>query len=152
MGQYFIIVNLDRMEYIDPVKVKSGGWKIWEICANNISRILAYLLATTNKEGTSLVEWKIDDKEIGWKYKKTNYYGRWCGDKIAVIGDYAKGEFEGMFGYVRQHWVDITEEAVKEFDEFIEVEDAKIGLREERKTEPRLRSLVQTLKQEEVAQ
>jgi len=52
MGQYFIIVNIDKREFFTP-----SISKIWEICANNDCRPLPYLLAEPNKSGTVLIEW-----------------------------------------------------------------------------------------------
>ncbi len=40
---------MDRKEYIRPALLK-----IWEICINNDCRILSYLLATNNTDGTGI--------------------------------------------------------------------------------------------------
>ena len=143
MGQYFIIVNLDKKEYIEPRLLK-----LWEICANNDVRILPYLLATNNPDGTDLMRsFKMRPEEVREKHpdwepvyynerygytiakKKTEYFGRWCGDRIAVVGDYADeaDNYDGpSFHHIEATFRNITEEAVKEFNEFIELDDLKI--------------------------
>jgi len=145
VGQYFIIVNLDKKEYIKPAVLK-----LWEICANNDCRILPYLLATNNQDGTGLmkaVKGELDEikKKIDlhkykilhynkeYKYaiveKRLKYFGRWCGDRIAVVGDYADvaDNYDGpLYHEILEKFKDITKEAIKEFNEFIEEEDLKI--------------------------
>jgi len=151
MSQYFIIANLDKREYIKPTLLK-----LWEICANNDCRILPYLLATNNPDGTFLIrsipkeEWEEMDEEEKEKWevmsqvkvydrdflilkKKVKYFGRWCGDRIVIVGNYAdKADNYDVREYpshneILETFKDITEEAVKEFNEFIEVEEYKIG-------------------------
>ena len=155
MGQYFIIVNLDKREYIDP----PDSAKLWEICANNSIRMLGYLLATNNWDGTniaklyfgrsqleSLIEsirrelggdyeievYNITD-ESGFVVPKPKYFGRWCGDRIVVLGDYAdqatnvKSDFP-TYSEVRNDpsWTNITEGVIREFNWFIESEHLKV--------------------------
>ena len=51
MGQYFMIINLDKKEYIDPHKLASG-LKFWEILASqSATRALAFLLRQSNEGG-----------------------------------------------------------------------------------------------------
>ena len=138
MGQYFILVNLDKKEY-----VMASVLKLWEWCANDDARMIPYLLATSNKDGTNLVSSVEDGKPIprGWKvvysYKvsnkkyhlierETKYYGRWAGDRIVLLGDYAEGIYEGMFERILDEYKDITSELIEEFNEFIGDEDLKI--------------------------
>ena len=154
MGQYFKIVNLDKCEYIDP----PGGMKLWEICANNTIRLLGYLLATNNPSGTGILKIysskeererivrscmasgiKFLDKVIvnengevrGYIIPHLKYFGRWCGDRIALIGDYAHDapNAQNLPDYftVKDTFRDITAEVVKEFNWFIEDEDLKVS-------------------------
>jgi len=66
MGQYFYIVNLDKKEKIHPHKF-NDGLKLGEQSKSLLA--LSLLLATG--EGVK---------------------GRWCGDRIAFIGDYEDDE------------------------------------------------------------
>jgi hypothetical protein len=61
------------------------------------------------------------------------YFGRWCGDRIAVIGDYAdeatnvKPDFPKWRELKEvSDWKNITAEVVKEFNFFIEVDKLKV--------------------------
>jgi len=148
MGQYFLIVNLDKKEYIKPTLKK-----LWEICANNTIRVLGFLLATNNWDGTSIpkhynnkeekeqiinelkelnIDYEIHEYKDGSGFivPKYKFFGHWCGDRIALIGDYAQNapnaEFLPSYFYVLENYTDITEEVIKEFNHFIEVEDRKI--------------------------
>ncbi len=149
MGQYFVIANLDKKEYIEP-RLKG----LWEICANNDCRILPYLLATNNQDSTGLmvvVDGKPEDalRKLGKdKYevvryneeanytllkRRLKYFGRWCGDRIAVVGDYADKadnydtDRQPSFSEILETFRDITDGAVKEFNEFIGDDDLKVG-------------------------
>jgi len=120
MGQYFIIVNLDKREFFQPRLLK-----LWEICANNDCRVLPYLLAEPNKDGTVLIEWFTDEEgKIAYREKPTKYFGRWCGDRIVVAGDYGPS---GLYDEAQKSYKDITEELIEEFNDFIEVEKLKVG-------------------------
>ena len=148
MGQYFIIVNLDKKEYFEPRLLK-----LWEICANNDCRVLPYLLATNNPSGTSVrriydlppeeakrvceeetgVECEVVHHSKDFDYTvvepKYKYFGRWCGDRIAVVGDYADQatNYDGpSFTHILETYRNITDEVVREFNTFIGVEDLKI--------------------------
>jgi len=148
MGQYFLIVNLDKKEYIRPKLLK-----LWEICANNEVRMLPYLLATNNPDGTGIIKSynlppdeakRKCEEESGrecevvyhskeWGYTlvepKLKYFGRWCGDRIAVVGDYADGatNYDGSsFNHIEETFRDITDEVIDEFNWFIEVDELKV--------------------------
>ncbi len=156
MGQYFRIVNLDKKEWIEP-----GLSKLWEICANNDIRMLGYLLATDNWDGTGIAKlffskeemdelikryrdlgYKVevhllvdgDNEYTGYVVPRLKYFGRWCGDRIAIVGDYADdatnykpGETGPSFHDLKSpEYKNITEEVVKEFNLFIEDDEYKV--------------------------
>ena len=77
MGQYFVIVNLDKKEYLDPHKMGSG-MKLYEITGSNLSRVLPYLL----RQSTGLGGGDIYEPD------RCKNAGIWAGDRIIVIGDY----------------------------------------------------------------
>ena len=147
MGQYFRIVNLDKKEWIEPPS------KLWELCANNEVRMLGYLLATNNPDGTSVIKWFDNpeeakkqygegftvihyDKKYGHGYGriKQEYFGHWCGDRIAVIGDYAPNYATNYtrdmptFEELKEssEYKEITREVAEEFNLFIELEELKV--------------------------
>ena len=107
MGQYFLIVNLDKKEYIHPHELGSG-LKLWEICANNICRVLPFLLRKSNETGGG---------DIHKDYKNA---GRWAGDRIVVIGDYDKS---GLYDKAKEEFKEISNEIRDEFNDFIGSEE-----------------------------
>jgi len=141
LGQYFKIANLDKREYIDSMP------KLWELCANNEIRMLGYLLATDDPDGTAVTKWFKDpeeakerygkdfevikhDGDLGYGEIKHEYFGRWCGDRIAVVGDYCEGatNYQGpSWKEVKEEFKDITQEVAKEFNQMIEEKELMIG-------------------------
>ena len=135
MAQYFVFVDLNKMEYIEP----RGGFTLRDLCTDIANGILPYLLADGEKDGTQLVIGTCDEEEkneklkSGWRVLKvldgkywimekvTRFFGRWSGDRIVVAGDYGHTK---LYDLVMEkgdesEWKDITEEAYKEFYEFL---------------------------------
>jgi len=79
MGQYYIIVNATRKEYINPSRC-SSGIKMAELVQGKLSGILFYLTCDTTEKGGGDIE--------------GDYRGRWKGNRIYVVGDYHKS---GMY-------------------------------------------------------
>jgi hypothetical protein len=81
MGQYHMVVNLDKHEYIAPHEL-GCGLKLWEQIANspNTGTALLILCACSNGRGGGDLEAAND------------VIGRWAGDRIAVVGDYAEDD------------------------------------------------------------
>ncbi len=80
MGQYHTTVNLTKKEFISPHKIGNGlklmeqvGWE------GATSNALFLLLACSNGRG-------------GGDAADHPMAGRWAGDEIAVIGDYAEAD------------------------------------------------------------
>jgi len=140
MSQYFLFVNLNKMEYIEP----RGGLTLRDLCTDIANGILPYLLADGEKDGTPLMtstsneEVKNEKLKSGWKVVKegemldgkywilekiTRFFGRWSGDRIVVAGDYGHTKlFDLLMGEslpADTDWRDISEEAYKEFYEFL---------------------------------
>jgi hypothetical protein len=82
MGQYHIVVNLDRKEYLDPFGCNSG-MKAWEQLANvsTPQALFVLLLASNGRGGGDLRTPEPEGERV---------YGRWAGERIAVVGDYAE--------------------------------------------------------------
>ena len=74
MGQYFLVVNTDKKEYLMPHNFGSG-LKFMEFTVDGcgVMHGLAHLLAQSS-DGVA-----IDAPEIT---------GRWIGDNVVIIGDY----------------------------------------------------------------
>ena len=83
MGQYWLTVNLDKKEFINPHKL-GCGLKLWEQLASHPSTGTALLLLTAAMpEVRGGGDFQLDEisKDV---------IGRWAGDRIALVGDYAK--------------------------------------------------------------
>lgn len=113
MGQYYKIVNLDKREYLHPHKL-SSGLKLMELANSFPATVLPVLLA----EGSGRGGGDFGD-ESG-----TSVAGRWAGDRVVVIGDYAdKGRFvpEGMdaesslYNQIEEVFTDISGLVVESF-------------------------------------
>ena len=80
MGQYFIVANTTRQEFLHPHKF-GEGLKFLEFTTGDFGVMhgLAHLLAQSS-DGVA-----IDDPEIT---------GRWIGDNVVIVGDYeTNGEY-----------------------------------------------------------
>jgi hypothetical protein len=81
MGQYWLPVNLTKKEFIDPHKLGSG-LKLWEQIANHPGTGTALLILCAN----------MVERRGGGDLGEHPAVGRWAGDRIAIIGDYALPE------------------------------------------------------------
>lgn len=82
MGQYYVIANLDKREYLDPYCFGSGV-KLMEFSMDGASVMtgLAVLLASSNGQGGG-------DLYLPHDTKFDHIPGRWKGDRVVVAGDY----------------------------------------------------------------
>jgi hypothetical protein len=84
MGQYHIVVNVDKKEFVDTRPL--AGSKLFECVANNGGAVMAYLLHDGPNDGVHAPE---DDLR-----------GRWVGDDVRLVGDYAEsGLYKEALGY-----------------------------------------------------
>jgi hypothetical protein len=112
MGQYFVIANLTKKEYLHPHRLGFGA-KLWEISANNITRIFPLLLRKSSEGGGG---------DIQRDYPTA---GRWAGDKIVVVGDYDKS---GLYEKAKKNFREISKEVVKDYNDFIKEPSMKMKL------------------------
>lgn len=100
MGQYHLTVNLDKREFIKPHDL-GDGLKLWEQIGHSyggVATALVALLAVSNGRGGG--DFRADDPD--------GVVGRWGGDRLAIIGDYAEDsdlpeEFKAESIYARCH-------------------------------------------------
>jgi hypothetical protein len=85
MGQYYLIVNLDKKEYLRPHAFGDGA-KLLEFgaSANGAMTGLSILLADGNGRGG------------GDLHSKNPIIGSWAGDRIVITGDYADPNLFGI--------------------------------------------------------
>jgi len=103
MGQYFLVANLDKKEYLLPHNLDCG-LKFLEICASNIPRLLALLLRKSNETGGGDIR------------KPCEAAGRWAGDRIVIVGDYDES---GLYYTVRTTFREISEIVKQDYGDFI---------------------------------
>ena len=113
MGQYYLLVNVDKEEFICPWCMH-GVAKAWEWCANNYIRVLAFLICHSDEEGG------------GDPHKDYEYYGRWAYDRIVLIGDY---DSSGLFDKADKEYRNITRDVLREFNDFMGSVDLMIPYR-----------------------
>lgn len=109
MGQYFIVVNLDKQEYLHA-HAFGQGLKLGEFThgGNGCMAALAVLLADNGagEESASL--------------------GRWLGDRVAIVGDYGatpdhfgieSATEETMYSHARECFKDVSLDVVRDCSE-----------------------------------
>lgn len=119
MGQYYMVVDLDRREYLHPHRLGSG-LKLWELCAGDLPRVLCYLLGQSTGGGGGDPRPRDAFPNVG----------RWAGDRVVVVGDYdASDRFGGLYHAVQADdgWTEIAPEVAAEFNRFIEFEDMQVA-------------------------
>ena len=149
MGQYHVVVNLTKREFIHPHKLGSG-LKLWEQIANGANggtgAALLVLLAASNGRGGGDLD--VEDNWHGPErvFPRDNAQpgpmpetyseiakrtvGRWAGDQIAVVGDYAKDgdlppEFEAEDIYTLANSHESAEALAAEYDGFARKAEAE---------------------------
>lgn len=113
MGQYHLTVNLKKKEFINPHRL-GDGLKLWEqLASGNIGKALIVLLAHPAQRGGGDLDvdqnWHGPERDMkkhatqpapmptDYKSIAARTIGRWRGDPIAIIGDYAEdGDIEGV--------------------------------------------------------
>jgi len=105
MGQYFVLVNLDKKERVEPYPIGCGA-KLWEWCANDGPKLIPFLLRRSNEGGGG------DDHDRD----QHKYCGHWAGDRIVLVGDYDESK---LYREAYDNYKDITIQARDEFNDFI---------------------------------
>ena len=90
MGQYWIPVNLTKKEYVDPHKL-GAGLKLWEQLASHPGTGAALLiLCAAMPEARGGGDLKVCGVNEAYEEVARHTIGRWAGDRIALVGDYAE--------------------------------------------------------------
>jgi len=116
MGQYYLICNVDKQEYLYPHKF-GQGLKLREFggAADSLGYALITLLADGNgRGGGDLFPYKGDPDPL---------IGSWAGDRIVVAGDYADPKYipldsEGnykhnLYDYANESYKDISDDIIR---------------------------------------
>ena len=111
MGQYFLIVNTEKEEYLHPHKF-GNGLKLAEVIGGGESGALSGLaLLLRQSQETGVGDWPdfpvLDEQP---------YLGRWAGDTITIVGDYDKSR---LYHKARDHYMDISDPVRETLVEFL---------------------------------
>lgn len=93
MGQYWIPVNLDKKEFICPHKLGSG-LKLWEQLASSPGTggaLIVLTAAMPEARGGGDLSLR-DESDEAYTEIAEQTIGRWAGDRIALVGDYADAD------------------------------------------------------------
>lgn len=103
MGQYFIVVNLDKKEYLHPHDF-GDGLKLLEFGYSAMGTMTALaLLLRQSSEGA------------GGDYQGDNpLVGSWAGDKITIVGDYDNSK---LYQLAKEKYKNISKEILGAFKE-----------------------------------
>lgn len=89
-GQYWICVNLDKKEFVHPHKL-GAGLKLYEQLANYPSTGTALIvLCAAMPEEMGGGDFDLEGDNEGYSAIAHRTVGRWVGDRIAFVGDYAE--------------------------------------------------------------
>jgi len=97
MGQYYLIVNKTKKEYLYP-HVFNDGLKALEILwnANTLKGLGLLLLKSDGGGGGDLKSQRDENNPL---------IGRWAGDDITIVGDY---DSSGLYEEADQNYTDIS--------------------------------------------
>jgi hypothetical protein len=115
MGQYHLLVNIDKREYLNPGEIGLGV-KQWEHqshpqwkMAGSVADAMYILTMTSPNRG-------------GGDMPGTDISGRWAGDRVMVVGDYTEDEdlpahfLAGqIYGEAKNHYTEIGAEVREAF-------------------------------------
>lgn len=126
--QLFLIVNLDKREYVHPHAL-GMGMELKQICTHRAIGVLAYLLRDSDFfDGDQ----DVPAESVVDKRRRFPMAGRWAGNSIVLVGNH---DSLNLFDEVRAEYVakneqipyrDISERVRKEFEKFTNV---KLGER-----------------------
>jgi hypothetical protein len=88
MGQYFVMVNKTKKQFINPSAFNDGSKGVEIILNGNTLKALGFLLLTSSE---------FDNEN--------SMYGYWSGDEIVIVGDY---DNSGLYSVAYKTYTDIT--------------------------------------------
>ena len=92
MGQYWIPVNLDKKEFIHPHTLGSGLKAVEQLNMTPGTQAALMLLLTAMPEPRGGGDFDFKDPDTEYRKIAHSVIGRWAGDRIAIVGDYAEPE------------------------------------------------------------
>jgi hypothetical protein len=116
MGQYHILVNLDKQEWVDPHGLGLGS-KQYEHAGFEASLADAmYVLVMSSPAGG------------GGDFPHTEISGRWVGDRVVIVGDYTHKDAipnitgaDAIYSLAQAQYVNITPEVRTAFEKIFNI-------------------------------
>jgi hypothetical protein len=115
MGQYHLLVNSDKKEFVNPRMLGMGMKQMEQVGFLGDLPFIQYLL-TTASPGRGFGDFTIPDDN-------RDFIGRWVGDRVFILGDYTeendvpKVRFAHKFWMAihakETEWIDISDRAAK---------------------------------------
>lgn len=89
MGQYHIIVNLDKNEYLHAHRFNEGVGLLEQAQGDGAGKTVAglFFLLACSGDGRG-----GGDARAEWNPPGGRVLGRWAGDRVAVVGDYTEND------------------------------------------------------------
>lgn len=118
MGQYHKLVNLDKKEFVDPHGLGLGAKQYEHTGAFEGSLSDAMYVLTMSSPASG-----------GGDFPMTDVSGRWCGDRVVILGDYTDripgidygSEIYAFLGAEGGGYVDITPQIRTAFETIFNV-------------------------------
>lgn len=108
MGQYYLVVNPDREEYLHPHRF-GDGLKLMEFANSRYGVLLGLAVVLAQGNGKGLGDLRSDRDVVG----------SWAGDRVVVAGDYGEtGEHgapdgETLYSTAKARYDDISDEVIR---------------------------------------
>ena len=111
MGQYFLIANTEKKEYISPHDLGSGA-KMAEIMGTpRVGAFLMFLLG--NSDGKGGGDLQSNDRERPKHQSEMDYFGHWANNRIEIIGDYDSSQ---KYDKIRNEYTKVPQSAIEEYN------------------------------------
>lgn len=115
MGQYHILVNLTRKEFVNPQSLGLGLKQVEHI--NEIGRVIYLLTMVPTPRGGGDMLPEVNDNFV--------FVGSWLGDKIAIVGDYSCDKDLPSFPNFGSIWKECMKNSNPLYGHYHEIPDRK---------------------------
>jgi hypothetical protein len=123
MGQYHVLVNLDKREMVNPHEIGLGA-KQYEHTGIEGSLADAMYLLTMSSPANGGGDFPLIE----------NISGRWCGDRVLIVGDYTTEipgfeDASSLYLLAKTNYVDLSPEIRTAFEKIFDItyEQSSIG-------------------------
>jgi hypothetical protein len=123
MGQYHVLVNFDKKEYVHPYALGNGLKLAEQFFSDHGTKDALFVLMASKSNGRG-----------GGDLEDSGVVGRWAGDRVAFIGDYTEKsdhpEIRGIdkiYGYCGSEggengWENITDKVAAYLETVLDIE------------------------------